>query len=102
QSAWEEINVVDVTATNLNLGWNTMEGPACFESANCDQDGLTLPVHAYGRDGGCSITGGYVYRGSSIPALGGRYLFADFCSGNIQSLVYANGAASDVVSYADT
>jgi hypothetical protein len=58
-----------------------------------------LPVHAYSHSEGCSITGGFVYRGNAIPALDGRYFFADYCAGVLQSLRYADGKASDVVSY---
>ena len=46
-------------------------------------DGLTLPAVEYGRDLGCSVTGGYVYRGEAIPSLQGRYLYGDYCSGRI-------------------
>ena len=64
-----------------------MEGFNCFEPArNCDQQGLTLPVVEYDHRFGCSVTGGYVYRGSRLPSLYGAYVFGDFCSGNMWAL----------------
>ena len=99
QNAWEEISVVDVTAdAGANLGWRTMEGRACYpEDAMCVQGGMLMPIHVYGRDNGCSITGGEVYRGAALPALQGRYFFADWCTGVVESLRYENGAATALV-----
>ena len=66
-----------------------MEGSGCyFPEDGCLAIGLELPVHEYGREGGCSVTGGYVYRGSRLPALIGTYVFGDFCSGRIWGLGY--------------
>ncbi|HQZ12949.1 MAG TPA: PQQ-dependent sugar dehydrogenase, partial [Devosia sp.] len=73
QNRWEEINVISAGQPGPNLGWNTMEGPDCFEAATCDTSGFVLPVHSYNHDEGCSITGGYVYRGAGIPAISGLY-----------------------------
>jgi glucose/arabinose dehydrogenase len=100
QGEWEEVNVIGLNP-GQNLGWNIMEGAVCFESRTCDQAGLTLPVHVYSHDVGCSITGGYVYRGAAIPALEGHYLFGDFCSGVIYSFRHAAGVAEDVADYAE-
>lgn len=83
QNAFEEIHITPAgTAGAFNYGWRIMEGLTCFDPpSNCATSELTLPVFAYGHDNGrCSITGGYVYRGSGIPELVGTYLFADFCS----------------------
>ena len=67
-----------------NYGWNVTEGSSCFSpSTGCDARGFVLPFAEYDHSEGCSITGGYVYRGKSEPALTGTYLFADFCSGRI-------------------
>ncbi len=86
QNKWEEINLV---RSGLNYGWKVMEGGACyFPKDGCLTAGLELPAHEYGRDGGCSVTGGYVYRGSRLPALSGTYVFGDFCSGRIWGLDY--------------
>jgi hypothetical protein len=70
----------------MNYGWNIMEGMHCFGAASCDQTGLTLPRWEYSHAEGCSITGGYVYRGSLYPALQGMYLYGDYCSGRIWGL----------------
>ncbi len=84
QGAYEEINRLDPAAdAGANLGWNVMEASHCFARADCSSDGLLLPVAEYGRDLGCSITGGYVYRGRAIGDLGGWYLSGDYCSGLI-------------------
>lgn len=68
-----------------NYGWNRMEGLGCFQPG-CNPAGLTLPVLEYGRSDGCSVTGGFVYRGSRVPALRGTYLYGDYCSGKIWGL----------------
>jgi glucose/arabinose dehydrogenase len=92
QGSWEEIDHEPAGEGGRNYGWNIMEGPECFREANCDQSGLVLPVTAYGRDEGSTVTGGYVYRGAAQPALAGIYLFADFGSGRIWG--FASGDAS--------
>jgi glucose/arabinose dehydrogenase len=82
QGAYEEVTLIDPAAdAGANLGWNVMEGGHCFATPDCSTDGLTLPLAEYGRDSGCSVTGGHVYRGAAIPDLVGWYLFADYCSG---------------------
>ena len=90
QNEREEVNVI---LPGLNYGWNVMEGSLCYGrgNASCSSDGLELPVAEYGRDGGCSITGGYVYRGESILGLYGSYVFGDFCSGKIWSFAPDTG-----------
>ena len=81
QNAWEEI---DLVASGGNYGWNIEEGDHCFSPpVGCDDTGLIDPVFEYGRDEGQSVTGGYVYRGSSMPAFQGHYLFADWGSGDL-------------------
>jgi glucose/arabinose dehydrogenase len=82
QNAWEEIDRLDPgTDGGANLGWNVMEASHCFGGPLCASDGLVLPVAEYGRDLGCSVSGGYVYRGDAIAGLDGWYLFSDYCSG---------------------
>lgn len=84
QGAWEEIDFeARSDLGGRNFGWNTMEGSRCFQSSNCSTEGLTLPVAEYGHALGCSITGGYVYRGTRFPALRGLYVYGDFCSGTL-------------------
>ena len=89
QDAREEVNLAAVSQGGLNYGWNTMEGTACYNAATCDRSGLTLPVFDYAHGAndvnGCSITGGYVYRGTAIPELAGRYFYSDYCRGFIKS-----------------
>jgi glucose/arabinose dehydrogenase len=82
QYAWEE---VDLVVRGGNYGWRLMEGLHCFTPAtDCQKPGLIPPIVEYGHEGGrCSITGGYVYRGSRQPALRGTYLYGDYCSGEI-------------------
>jgi hypothetical protein len=72
-----------------------MEGAHCYNTTSCDDAGLVLPVLEYSHDEGCSITGGYVYRGSEVSTLVGHYLYADFCSGWIRSFRYVGGEAVD-------
>ena len=98
QGRWEEVSVAaaaDGAGRGANFGWRIMEGPECFGSSGCDQAGLTPPLVWYGHDAGCSITGGFVYRGSAIPALQGHYFYGDFCSGFVRSFRLENGAAVD-------
>lgn len=92
QNQFEEVNVTPLTP-GLNFGWNRVEGATCFEATACDTAGLTPPVMVYDHDHGCSITGGYVYRGAAMPALQGRYFYSDYCTGQIMSFRYAGGKA---------
>lgn len=100
QNRLEEVNVVPAATGGANYGWDLMEGSDCFEPREgCDRTGLTLPVAQYTHDDGCSITGGYVYRGQDIPALRGHYFYADYCEGWIRSFRYASGQAADARSW---
>ena len=64
-----------------------MEGKHCYNASSCSTSGKTLPVAEYWHTGGnCSITGGYVYRGSAYPGLAGLYVLADFCSGRFYTM----------------
>jgi len=95
QVAREEINLIQ---SNRNYGWNKMEGFACFPANNCDTTlrNFTRPVIDFTRDTAVSIIGGYVYRGTEMPELYGKYLFADWYFGKIWALNYAS---SNDVSY---
>jgi hypothetical protein len=96
QSALEEINVVPAGSGGLNYGWNVMEGSRCYRPAEgCTRTGLVVPVLEYGHAEGCSVTGGYVYRGSRIPALRGHYFYSDYCRGWIRSFRHQGGQALD-------
>jgi glucose/arabinose dehydrogenase len=76
-----------------NYGWRVVEGNSCYRPAiGCSKAGKKIPLAVYGHSKGCSVTGGYVYRGTEYPALVGTYLFADFCSGRIWSVAAAGAA----------
>jgi len=101
QDTFEEIDVSPVAngaGRGLNFGWNRTEGTHCYPpnaGESCDRAGLTAPVLDYDHDDGCSVTGGYVYRGRAIPSLGGTYFYSDFCGGWVRSFRFANGRATD-------
>jgi glucose/arabinose dehydrogenase len=96
QNEFEEVNVVASDQAPVNYGWDIMEGTHCFEpSTNCDMQGLQLPVIEYDHGAGCSVTGGFVYRGSAIPAIEGHYFYSDFCSGFLRSFRFTNDAVVD-------
>ncbi len=94
QNLYEEVNIQPAASVGgENYGWNIMEGFHCYNSASCNQSGLTLPVVEYGHSqGDCSITGGFVYRGREFSALQGVYIYGDYCSGRIWGLRRAGGA----------
>ena len=89
QNEYEEINLIE---NGKNYGWRLMEGFHCYNPSNCNQTGLSLPIHEYGHNdsGGYSVTGGHVYRGIEASELVGKYIYGDFISGNIWALVYSN------------
>ena len=95
QNAWEEVNVTPAATGGLNLGWNLMEAAHCYGGSGCSQQGLTLPALEYSHADGCSITGGYVYRGSAIPGLQGHYFYADYCQGWVRSFRWDGSQAAD-------
>jgi hypothetical protein len=85
QNVWEEI---DTITNGGNYGWNIMEAAHCYEPPDgCDTTGLIFPIWEYSHGGGCnSVTGGFVYRGSLIPSLTGKYIYGDLCNGEIWTL----------------
>ncbi len=88
QERFEEIDFEPPATGKHNYGWRITEGTHCFDPpSGCNLTGVTLPVAEYGHDDGCAVIGGYVYRGTRIPGLVGRYLYADFCSNRIWSFV---------------
>jgi glucose/arabinose dehydrogenase len=95
QNGWEEVDVVPASRAGLNFGWNLMEGNHCYGASSCSSNGLVLPALEYSHSEGCSITGGFVYRGSAIPELTGRYIYADYCQGWVRSFFYANGKVTE-------
>jgi len=94
QNAREEINQIASTAAGLNYGWRCYEGNSSYNLSGCPSSStMTFPVSEYSHSGGrCSITGGYVYRGSTYPNLVGSYLFGDVCSQEIGYLKFENGS----------
>jgi hypothetical protein len=99
QDAREEVDIVPATQKAANYGWNVMEGTACYRSTGCDSGAYVAPRFEYQHGAqavnGCSITGGFVYRGTALPELAGRYLYSDYCKGFLKSFLYANGAVSE-------
>jgi len=95
QNLWEEVDEEPKGAGGRNYGWNIMEGMHCYGRSTCDQTGLTLPVAEYGHADGCSITGGFVYRGSEIPEIQGQYFYGDYCTGIVRSFRIDSGKAID-------
>ncbi len=93
QNTWEEINREPAnTAGGINYGWRRMEGKHCYNPAtNCNTGSLKLPIIEYSHPQGCSITGGYVYRGTAISNLIGTYFYSDYCSGIIRGAKLSSG-----------
>lgn len=89
QNEWEEVHFVAAGRPGgMNFGWNILEGSHCFSSSTCNPAGLEQPIFEYSHsEGGCSVTGGYVYRGQQFPQLWGNYFVGDYCSGNIWAMV---------------
>ena len=95
QSKWEEVDRSTVShgaGKGKNFGWRVMEGNHCYRPATgCNKNGKSKPLAEYSHSYGCSVTGGFVYRGTQSPTLAGLYIFGDFCSGRIW--VLPRGAA---------
>ncbi|MEL7339925.1 MAG: PQQ-dependent sugar dehydrogenase, partial [Bacteroidota bacterium] len=86
QEGWEEINFHAAgEAGGMNYGWRVFEGKDLLFDSPPISD-VTFPIYEYGHDVGCSITGGYVYRGTLLPELQGTYVYGDYCTGNIWGL----------------
>ena len=96
QDRWEEADYEPAGMGGRNYGWVRMEGMHCYPpGATCNQTGLTLPVVEYDHQAGCSVTGGYVYRGGLLPELAGTYFYGDYCTGIVRSFKILNGSAVD-------
>ncbi len=96
QNRWEEIHVLEAAAgwsAGANLGWPLFEGNERFSDGESDEanaqapSDLQFPVYTYGHNEGCSVTGGYVYRGSTMASLAGTYVFGDYCTGELWGLL---------------
>ena len=109
QNNWEEIDFQPSNSQGgMNFGWKVLEGTHCYpnDDGNCSTKGIVLPLFEYPNDAnyiktiigikqkkmqGCSVTGGYIYRGKNKPELYGRYFFGDYCTGKVWSLKNNNG-----------
>ena len=116
QYLWEEINIEYAKSKGgNNYGWNVMEGNHCYpEDATCSNEGYIMPAFEYPNNAnyaktlfgikqpnmdGCSITGGYVYRGKNIPELYGKYIFGDYCTGKVWSIRIVEGEGEELVDH---
>jgi glucose/arabinose dehydrogenase len=99
QSNWEEIDRTPRASPGLeNYGWDVYEGTHGFEDKEPNPAGhLVMPLYEYSHDDGCSVTGGFVYRGQAIAAARGRYFFGDYCSGSVWSLAARGNSVDNVV-----
>jgi glucose/arabinose dehydrogenase len=94
QNAWEEVDFLPAgQGAGSNFGWNRLEGTHAFQG-EAPRDAVP-PILEYPLDGACAAIGGYVYRGSKIPALAGAYLYSDYCDGAIRAIVEQNGQVAD-------
>ena len=92
QNQWEEVNFQPADSSGgENYGWVIMEATHCFQTQTCDQSGLVLPIFEYAHSQGCSVTGGYVYRGQAFPEMTGNYFVTDYCTGIIWRLFPQDG-----------
>lgn len=109
QNVIEEIDVTPGNSTGgENYGWDIFEGNSCFDdipgppTSQCPtRDGFRFPVLEYTHNEGCSVTGGYVYRGCTLPDLRGTYFYADYCTSFVRSFVYSGGEAADERDWTD-
>ena len=94
QHAWEEVDFLPAgQGAGSNFGWNRLEGTHAFQG-EAPRDAVP-PILEYPLDGACAAIGGYVYRGSKIPALTGAYLYSDYCDGTVKALVEEDGKVAD-------
>jgi glucose/arabinose dehydrogenase len=94
QNQWEEVDFdAKSTGGGDNYGWRRMEGTHAYNGGTAPS-GHHGPIFEYSHDEGCSITGGYVYRGTKIHNLKGAYVFADFCEGELRAFVQSGGRAT--------
>ena len=93
QGSWEEIDYTPRQSPGLeNYGWDLYEGRAAYEPKSLGP-GLGKPIFVYDRDNGCSVTGGFVYRGAAVSSARGRCFFGDYCSGRVWSTKVVGGEA---------
>jgi glucose/arabinose dehydrogenase len=97
QNIFEYVHFLPAAAVGKfhNFGWNITEGLHCFRASTCDRTGLTSAVIEYPHSEGCSISGGYPYRGRAIPELAGAYFYSDYCTALLRSFRMKDGKAVD-------
>ncbi len=100
QDAWEEIDYLEEgdAGDSSHFGWNHFEGKHIYDASTrlLARGTYHAPVVEYPHAEGCSVSGGYVYRGNAVPTETGRYLYGDFCTGTIWSLRIVDGKATGV------
>jgi glucose/arabinose dehydrogenase len=85
---WEEVDMQPAGSKGgEDYGWPYFEGAECEQPAHCQDPGLVSPLVTYGHNMTCAVMGGYVYRGPSVPAFTGSYLFGDLCTGGVFTMV---------------
>lgn len=101
QSGREEIDFQAAASVGgRNYGWPCREGSTCLGSragCSCDDSTLASPIYEYTHASGCSVTGGYVYRGCAIPSLRGAYFFADYCSNDVLSMRHDGTSVTELI-----
>lgn len=104
QDRFEEVDVVPAgQLAGHNFGWNVVEGDGhCLRGGACSQEGMTRPAMEYTHDEGCSITGGFVYRGRELPEIRGLYFYADYCTSLLRSFRWEGGRAADPRDWQET
>ena len=95
QDQWEEIDAVDAHHGGWNFGWNLREGRHAFHQSTASVTPLSEPVEEYGHDRGCSIIGGFVYRGHLLPQLAGLYFYSDYCDSRLRAIRIENGRVTE-------
>ena len=93
---WEEVNIADASQGGINYGWAIREGTDCTKLlGDCEAPGLFTPQVDYSHTEGLSVIGGYVYRGSAIPEMAGRYFYSDYIGEWIRTFAYVNGEVTE-------
>lgn len=97
QNEVEEVDVAVGNPAGLNYGWNVAEGDTCYMAATCDTTGFHAPLATYTHTGGlCSVTGGFVYRGSCMPDVQGWYFYGDYCTNQVWVIDSPTGTPTEV------
>jgi glucose/arabinose dehydrogenase len=94
QFEWEEIQLLSLDESGLDLGWPTMEGKRCYQASACDETGFVIPDVVFSHGNGCAMVAGPVYRGSLLPELSGMVVYADYCTGRMGAYSLVAGKVS--------